>query len=102
MHVSEKRGAVTLVSGYAPGSASSHSEDLRKGIESEGRLIRSPSHRFIFEMFLINDHFGEMPGEVLLVKIREDGRSEMHARSLNGTIRPIDSGRCTPQAGGES
>ncbi|MCP9805309.1 hypothetical protein KBY71_02085 [Cyanobium sp. T1B-Tous] len=95
MHVSEKRGAVTLVSRYTPGSTKSHSEDLRRGLESEGRIISSRDHRLKSELFLLNDHFGEKPGEVVFVEVRDDGISRMEAKAVSGAIRQIDSGTCS-------
>jgi hypothetical protein len=61
MYVADERGAVTIVSSYTPGKESTHFEDLRQGIESEGRLASSAGHRFDVEIFLLNDHFGEIP-----------------------------------------
>lgn len=102
MHVSEKRGAVTLVSRYTPGATRSHSDDLRRGLESEGRLISPDANRFKFELFLLNDHFGEKPGEVVFVDVSEDGGTRMVARAASGSTRVIDSGTCKLPHGSKS
>lgn len=100
MHVYEERGAVTLVTGYTPGKESGHFEDLRSGIESKGRLISSAGHRLAIDMYLLNDHFGENPGEVVRIRVGGDGRSKMEARGIRGVVRTIDTGTCTlPDAG---
>lgn len=95
MHLSEERGAATLVSSYAPGKQRSHLEDLRNGIESEGRLIRSAGDGFDVEIFLLNDHFGENPGDVVRIQVDDDGRSQMEAKGPGGVARTIDTGTCT-------
>jgi hypothetical protein len=94
MHVSEERSAVTLVTNYTPGDASTHFEDLRRGVESKGRLIGPDGNRFRIEMFLLNDHFGESPGEVVRIQIGGDGKSRIEAKGEGGVIRVIDSGTC--------
>jgi len=102
MHVSEGRGAVTLDTGYAPGKERSHFEDLRTGVQSKGRLMSSADHRLAIEMYLLNDHFGENPGEVVRIRVGADGRSQIEARSSRGAARTIDTGTCTLPAAGHS
>jgi hypothetical protein len=99
MHVAEERGSVTLVTGYTPGEESTHFEDLRKGIESKGRLMNSAGYRLAIEMYLLNDHFGENPGDVVRIQVAGDGRSLMQAKGAGGVVRTIDTGTCTlPEA----
>lgn len=102
MHVYEDRDAVTLVSGYIPGQAKTHLDDLRDGVESKGRLISSQKDRLAVEMFLLNGDFGTQPGEVLLIRVAEDGRSRMEARAVGGVVRTIDTGTCTWPDGAHS
>ena len=100
LHVAEQRRSATLVSGYQPGSKASHAEDLRQGRESEGRLITPGGSRFRLELFLLNDQFGEKPGEVVLVRVDRDGRSRLEARNQQGQIRLLDFGTCSDLAPG--
>lgn len=95
LHVSEKRGAVTVVSDYVPGTHPTHAEDLRSGTESEGRLINSPRNRFKVQLFLLNDNFGQKIGEQVLLQVNDDGSSLLEAKGPDGVIRTLDSGTCT-------
>lgn len=63
LHVQEDAGTVGLISRYSPTEPSAHLEDLRKGIESKGRLIRDDGHRLVVDLYLLNDRLGENPGE---------------------------------------
>lgn len=100
LHVAEERNSATLVSRYQPGMRASHAEDLRQGLESEGRLIAPEGGRFRLELFLLNDRFGEKPGEVVMVQVDGDGRSRIEARNPQGRIRLLDFGTCSDRAPG--
>ena len=95
MHLSEERGTAALVSSYTPGEERTHFEDLRNGVESEGRLVRAAANGFDVEIFLLNDHFGENPGDVVRIRVAGDGRSLMEAKGPGGVVRTIDTGTCT-------
>jgi hypothetical protein len=95
MHVYEDRGAVTLITGYTPGKERSHFEDLRTGVQSNGRLISSAGDRLAVEMFLLNENFDAKPGEVVLIRVAQDGQSKVEARAVGGVVRTIDTGTCT-------
>ncbi len=94
LHVAEGPGTVALITRYAPSDPSSHLEDLRKGVESKGRLIRAAGARLAVEMYLLNDRLGENPGESVRILIGEDGRSRIEARTPRGGVRTIDTGVC--------
>jgi len=94
MHVAEDPGTVGLITRYSPSEPSAHLEDLRKGIESKGRLISADGYRLVVEMFLLNDRLGENPGESVRIWIDDDGRSRIEARAPRGGVRTIDTGVC--------
>lgn len=101
MHVAEEPRTVGLITRYSPSEPSTHLEDLRKGVESKGRLISAAGTRLAVEMFLLNDRLGENPGDTVLILIGEDGRSRIEARSSRGGVRTIDTGVCiVPDAKG--
>ena len=102
MHVYEDRDAVTLVTGYTPGQGKTHFDDLRDGVESKGRLISSAGDRLAVEMFLLNENFGAKPGEVVLIRVAEDGQSKVEARAVGGVVRMIDTGACTMKGSAHS
>jgi hypothetical protein len=94
LHVAEGPGTVALISRYSPSEPSAHFEDLRQGIESKGRLISAAGHRLVVEMYLLNDHLGETPGETVRILVADDGRSRIEARTPGGGVRTIDTGVC--------
>jgi|LakMenEpi03Aug12_release.lakeMendotaPanAssembly.Ray.scaffolds.fasta_scaffold110700_4 hypothetical protein len=94
MHIAEERDAATIVTSYTPGETGNHFEDLRKGVESKGRLVDPGNQRFSIEMFLLNDSFGQEPGEVLWIQVGRDGKARMEAKGSGGAIRVIDTGAC--------
>lgn len=94
MHVAEDPGTVGLITRYSPSEPSAHLEDLRKGIESKGRLISAAGTRLAVEMFLLNDRLGENPGETVRIMVADDGRSWIEARASRGGVRTIDTGVC--------
>lgn len=98
IHIAQARGQATVVSRYNPGAGKSHSEALRSGHESEGRLVRSAAGEHRIELFLLNDHFGEKPGEQLTLHIAADGRSTFRVRAAGVAERIIDFGTCSRQA----
>jgi hypothetical protein len=98
IHIARARGQATVVSRYSPGNSKSHSEALRSGLESEGRLLKSGAGEHRIELFLLNDHFGEKPGELLTLHIAADGRSTFRARGAGVSERIIDFGTCSRQA----
>ena len=63
LHVAEGPGTVVLASRYSPSGPSSHLEDLHKGVESKGRLIRADGTRLAAKMYLLHDRLGKNPGE---------------------------------------
>jgi hypothetical protein len=93
-HVDEEVGTVALITRYSPTETSDHSEDLRKGIESKGRLIKAVGYRLVVEMYLLNDRLGESPGEDVRILVADDGRSRIEARAPHGALRTIDTGVC--------
>lgn len=95
LHIAEEQGTVSLISDYTPGQAPDHALDLREGRESEGRLVRGGDSRQLVEFFLVNDEFGQKPGETVLLRLAADGRSRIEARSPQGRIRTLDFGTCT-------
>lgn len=94
MHVAEDPGTVGLITRYSPSEPSAHLEDLRKGIESKGRLISADGYRLVVDMYLLNDRLGENPGESVRIWIDDDGRSRIEARAPRGGVRTIDTGVC--------
>jgi hypothetical protein len=99
LHVAEDPGTVALITRYVPGAESSHREDLRKGIESKGRLISADGYRLAVDMYLLNDRLGDNPGETVRILVDGVGRSRIEARSPRGGVRTIDTGVCiVPEA----
>jgi hypothetical protein len=95
LHVSEERGSATLVSRYIPKSAQTHADDLRQGIESEGRMINPGNNLLKIDIFLLNDQLGETPGETVFISINKNGGSQIEAKAVtSGAVRLIDSGTC--------
>ena len=70
----------------------SHLEDLRKGIESRGRLASADGYRLVMDMVLLSDRLGDNPGESVSIWVVDDGRSRSEARTPRGGLRPIDTG----------
>ena len=101
MHVAEDPGTVGLITRYSPSEPSAHLEDLRKGIESKGRLISADGYRLVVGMFLLNDRLGENPGETVRIMVAEDGQSRIEARAPRGGVRTIDTGVCIVPDGQE-
>lgn len=94
MHVEEDSGTVGLISQYSPSEPSAHLDDLRKGIESKGRLIRDDGHPLVVDLYLLNDRLGENPGESVRIWIDKNGQSRIEARAPGGSPRTIDTGVC--------
>lgn len=99
LHVAEDPGTVALITRYSPSEPRAHSDDLRKGIESKGRLISADGYRLAVDMYLLNDRLGENPGDTVRIWVDDDGRSRIEARSPRGGVRTIDTGVCiVPEA----
>ena len=96
LHLSLARGSGSVITGYEPGRQADHAADLRAGRESEGRLVQpGPGNRYAVELFLLNDHFGERPGEKVVIRVGEDGRSRVEATGVEVNPRVIDFGTCS-------
>jgi hypothetical protein len=96
LHIAEQRGTASLISRYQRGRHSTHAQDVRAAKESEGRLVAPGGSRHVIELFLLNDRFGEQPGEQLIVRVAADGQAFLEGRRADRSLRQIDVGRCSP------
>jgi hypothetical protein len=58
-------------------------------------MISPGGNRLMADMFLLNDHFGENPGEIVRIQVADDGRSQIKAKGDGEEFRVIDTGTCT-------
>ena len=99
LHVSQQRGTASVISDYRRGLTDNHADDVREARESEGRLVAPGQSRYAIELFLLNDRLGEQPGEKVILRVAEDGRTRLEGQSAEGRVRTIDFGTCSPLEG---
>ena len=96
LHVSMERGTATLISDGHGGGHGSHTYDLGRGLESEGRLVRpSSGDRYAIELFLSNQHFAQRPDEKVVIRVATDGRARIEAQAPGAKLRTLDFGTCS-------
>jgi len=96
LHLSESRGSASVITAYTPGQHGSHTNDIREGRESEGRLVPpGETSRYAVELFLLNDQFGQAANDQVMIRMAADGRTRIEARPLQGQSRVIDFGTCS-------
>ena len=96
-HASPNRGRVTVVSDYTPGKRKTHALDLKDGKESEAKMLPPIANtKYAFEIFLLNDNFGQKPQEKVVFFVEHDGRARLEGSKPDGSRRLIDSGTCKP------
>lgn len=96
LHISEARGTASVISSYQPGAHANHTSDIRQGRESEAILVPpGPNSQYTLELFLLNDRFGQVATEKVLIHLGLDGRTRMEAQLLEGQTRVLDFGTCS-------
>jgi hypothetical protein len=100
LHVSRERGTASVITQYQSGLTESHSGDVRQGRESNGRLVAPGPSRYAVELFLLNDRLGQKPGEKVILRVAADGRALLEGQAVDGQLRRIDFGICSPHKHG--
>jgi len=96
LHISEQSGSVSVISDYKPTTPGSHSDHVRNGRESEGRLVPPRGgDRHTIELFLFNDHFGETAGDKVVIHMAGDGRTRIESHANQDQHRTLDFGTCS-------
>lgn len=96
VHVADQLSNASLITAYQPAGTASHAEVLRNARESRGRIVKPGTARYLVEMFLLNDDFGQGPDESLLFRLAHDGRALLEGSSSVGQRRVVDVGSCRP------
>ena len=94
LHIAPERGNANVISAYLPVHGKDHARSLRDARESKAQLVEAGSDRYVLDIFLLNDHFGENTGETVRLRLAKDGQGLIEARREGTPARRIDRGTC--------